>query len=111
MAESQTYLGLLDPTEVARMGRLEVVATRLVEGYLAGIHRSPFKGSSVEFAEHRPYTPGDEIRMIDNKTLIGRTVFPEKVAWLSNTSLQGALKGFLEPHRNDFSIYYLLTRA
>ena len=65
MTEHETYAGLLDPTEVARMGRLEVVATRVVEGYLAGMHRSPFKGSSVEFAEHRPYAPGDEMRMID----------------------------------------------
>lgn len=54
-----------DPTALARFGRLEVVARLLVEGYLIGRHRSPFKGSSVEFVEHRQYTHGDEIRHID----------------------------------------------
>ncbi len=54
-----------DPTELAKAGGLALVARRVVEGYLSGIHRSPFKGFSVEFAEHRPYYPGDEIRRID----------------------------------------------
>ena len=54
-----------DPTELAKAGGLALVARRVVEGYLAGIHRSPFKGFSVEFAEHRQYYPGDEIRRID----------------------------------------------
>ena len=54
-----------DPTELAKAGGLALVARRLVEGYLSGIHRSPFKGFSVEFAEHRQYYPGDEIRRID----------------------------------------------
>ena len=47
------------------MGRLELVARQLVEGLMMGRHRSPFKGSSVEFVEHREYYPGDEIRHID----------------------------------------------
>ena len=46
-------------------GRLELVARQLVEGVMIGRHRSPFKGSSVEFVEHREYYPGDEIRHID----------------------------------------------
>lgn len=54
-----------DPTALARFGRLEVIARLLVEGYLIGRHRSPFKGASVEFVEHRQYTTGDEIRHID----------------------------------------------
>jgi uncharacterized protein (DUF58 family) len=54
-----------DPTELARYGGLTLVARTLVEGFLTGIHRSPFKGFSVEFAEHRQYYPGDEIRHID----------------------------------------------
>ena len=54
-----------DPSELAKAGGLALVARRVVEGYLSGIHRSPFKGFSVEFAEHRPYYPGDEIRRID----------------------------------------------
>jgi len=54
-----------DPTELARSGRLDVVAKRLVEGLKAGKHRSSRKGISVEFLEHRPYVLGDEIRHID----------------------------------------------
>jgi uncharacterized protein (DUF58 family) len=55
----------LDPTALARFGRLELVAKLAVEGVMAGLHRSPFKGVSVEFAEHRQYGPGDEIRHVD----------------------------------------------
>jgi uncharacterized protein (DUF58 family) len=55
----------LDPTALARFGRLEIIARLVVEGVMAGLHRSPFKGFSVEFAEHRQYGPGDEIRHID----------------------------------------------
>src|SRR5437868_8643103 len=54
-----------DPTELARYGGLTLVARTVVEGFLTGIHRSPFKGFSIEFAEHRQYYPGDEIRHID----------------------------------------------
>lgn len=55
----------LDPTALARFGRLELLARLVVEGVMAGLHKSPFKGVSVEFAEHRQYGPGDEIRHID----------------------------------------------
>jgi len=54
-----------DPTTLARFGKLDVVARLVVEGYMMGQHKSPFKGSSVEFVEHRQYYPGDEIRHID----------------------------------------------
>lgn len=53
------------PAELAQFGRLELIARQLVEGLMMGRHRSPFKGSSVEFVEHRDYYPGDEIRHID----------------------------------------------
>jgi uncharacterized protein (DUF58 family) len=56
---------LADPTALAKFGGLEVVAKLLVEGYMIGQHKSPFKGSSVEFVEHRQYYPGDEIKHID----------------------------------------------
>ncbi len=56
---------LSDPTALAKFGRLEVVAKLVVEGYLIGQHKSPFKGASIEFVEHRHYYPGDEIRHID----------------------------------------------
>ncbi len=54
-----------NPVEMAQFGRLELIARQLVEGLMMGRHRSPFKGSSVEFVEHRDYYPGDEIRHID----------------------------------------------
>ncbi len=54
-----------DPSSLARYGRLTMVARTVVEGFLTGVHRSPYKGYSVEFAEHRQYYPGDEIRHID----------------------------------------------
>lgn len=63
---------LLHPAEVARLGGLEVTTAGIVEGFLAGEHRSPRRGFSVEFAEHRQYQPGDEPRYVDWK-LLGRT--------------------------------------
>ncbi|MGE3806050.1 MAG: DUF58 domain-containing protein [Gemmataceae bacterium] len=54
-----------DPTSLAKYGRLSMVARNVVEGFLTGVHKSPYKGFSVEFAEHRQYYPGDEIRHID----------------------------------------------
>lgn len=56
---------ILDPTALARFGHLELLARLVVEGLMTGLHRSPFKGFSVEFAEHRQYGPGDEIKHID----------------------------------------------
>ncbi|MDP7275183.1 MAG: DUF58 domain-containing protein [Planctomycetaceae bacterium] len=54
-----------DPTALANYGRLDLVARLVVEGDIMGQHKSPFKGASVEFTEHRQYYPGDEIRHID----------------------------------------------
>jgi uncharacterized protein (DUF58 family) len=54
-----------DPSSLARYGRLTLAARSVVEGFLSGVHKSPYKGFSVEFAEHRQYYPGDEIRHID----------------------------------------------
>jgi uncharacterized protein (DUF58 family) len=54
-----------DPSSLAKYGHLTLVARTLVEGFLTGVHKSPYKGFSVEFAEHRQYYPGDEIRHID----------------------------------------------
>lgn len=65
MAPSRNAAPIDDPTALARFGGLEVVAKMIVEGYMIGQHKSPFKGSSVEFVEHRQYYPGDEIRHID----------------------------------------------
>ncbi len=55
----------LDPAVLAAMGHLELVARWVVDGFITGLHRSPRKGFSVEFAEHRPYMPGDDLRYLD----------------------------------------------
>jgi len=59
----------LDPALLAKVGTLSLKARTIVEGALSGLHRSPHHGSSVEFAEHKEYSPGDEIRRIDWKAL------------------------------------------
>jgi uncharacterized protein (DUF58 family) len=64
-----TRIDLLDPAEVALLGGIEIGALGVVEGFLAGIHRSPFRGFSAEFTEHRAYQPGDELRYVDWKIL------------------------------------------
>jgi uncharacterized protein (DUF58 family) len=60
-------LDYLDPKVLATVRGLELQARRVVEGYLAGLHRSPYHGFAVEFAQHREYVPGDDIRHIDWK--------------------------------------------
>ena len=58
---------LFDPASLAALGRIEIVARWIVDGFMSGLHRSPRKGFSVEFAEYRPYQPGDDLRYIDWK--------------------------------------------
>lgn len=57
----------LDPSALSRLGGMELVARLVVEGFISGMHKSPYQGFSVEFVEHRQYMPGDEIRYIDWK--------------------------------------------
>ena len=57
----------LRPEEISRIARLEVRARQIVEGFLSGLHRSPYFGQSVEFLQHREYVPGDDIRRVDWK--------------------------------------------
>ncbi|MHC4777083.1 MAG: DUF58 domain-containing protein [Planctomycetota bacterium] len=66
------YLKYLDPRTLNKIGRLELKARLIVEGFISGLHKSPYHGFSVEFAEHREYVPGDEIKHIDWK-VFGRT--------------------------------------
>jgi uncharacterized protein (DUF58 family) len=56
---------LLDPAVLARIGRLDLVARAVVDGFLGGLHRSPTFGSTTDFAEHRNYIPGDDPRRVD----------------------------------------------
>jgi uncharacterized protein (DUF58 family) len=57
----------LKPEVVAKLKSIDLKARLVVEGFLAGLHRSPYKGFSVEFTEHRPYMPGDELKRVDWK--------------------------------------------
>lgn len=63
---------LLDPSVLAAIGRLDLIARTVVEGFLIGLHKSPYHGLSHEFAEHRPYIAGDEFRRVDWR-VYGRT--------------------------------------
>jgi uncharacterized protein (DUF58 family) len=58
---------LHDPASLAALGHVEIVARWIVDGFLAGLHRSPRKGFSVEFADYRPYQAGDDLRFVDWK--------------------------------------------
>jgi uncharacterized protein (DUF58 family) len=62
--DSRKYL---DPEVLKSIAGLELKARLIVEGFVSGMHRSPFKGFSVEFAEHREYVPGDDLRFVDWK--------------------------------------------
>src|SRR5579872_3480781 len=70
MAKEQP--NLLDPLAIQRAEALGLHARYVVEGYMAGEHKSPFRGFSIEFTQHREYVPGDDIRHLDWKVL-GRT--------------------------------------
>lgn len=63
------YQKYLDPRTLARISSLDLRARLIVEGLMTGMHRSPYQGISVEFAQHRPYVQGDDIRHIDWKVL------------------------------------------
>ncbi len=58
-----------DPAGLARLGSMDLVAKQVVEGFLTGRHRSPYHGFSVEYLDHRPYSPGDDLRAMDWKML------------------------------------------
>jgi uncharacterized protein (DUF58 family) len=58
---------LHDPASLATLGHVEIVARWIVDGFMAGLHRSPRKGFSVEFADYRPYLAGDDLRFVDWK--------------------------------------------
>lgn len=69
---SHSFTSTVLPEVVASLKNLELIARMIVEGFLVGLHKSPYHGFSVEFSEHRPYNPGDNIRDIDWK-VYGRT--------------------------------------
>jgi len=59
------HFQLLDPEAMAKINRVELLARQTVEGFISGRHKSPYRGYSAEFAEHREYTPGDDLRDLD----------------------------------------------
>ena len=65
MGEPSLYYDLVLPEDQACMADLEFVATQIVDGFMSGQHRSTMKGGCTEFAEHRAYSPGDEVRLLD----------------------------------------------
>ncbi len=67
MPDSDSALRYLDPVAASKLATMELRARLIVEGFITGMHRSPYHGFSVEFAEHRPYNPGDELRHVDWK--------------------------------------------
>lgn len=72
MSSTQNAESYLDPEVLSRLQGLALRARLIVEGYVSGVHRSPFHGFSIEFAEHREYAPGDDLRYVDWK-VFGRT--------------------------------------
>lgn len=69
MEQTEDYRKYLDPRVLARVASLELRARLIVEGLMSGSHRSPYRGISIEFAQHRPYAAGDDIRHVDWKVL------------------------------------------
>ena len=68
----ENYRKYLDPKVLSRLEGLRLTARGAVEGYVSGVHHSPYRGFSIEFAEHREYAPGDDLRYLDWK-VFGRT--------------------------------------
>ncbi|MEO8209528.1 MAG: DUF58 domain-containing protein [bacterium] len=72
MQQAADYKKYLNPSLVARLSNMELKARLVVEGFIAGMHKSPYHGFSVEFAEHRQYMPGDDLKHLDWK-ILGKT--------------------------------------
>ena len=63
---------ILSAQQIARLNRLQLFAKQTVEGFLTGLHKSPYHGFSVEFADHRQYNPGDPLKNVDWR-IVART--------------------------------------
>ena len=79
---------ILDTRRLSAFKKLELMARRVVEGFITGLHKSPFKGFAIEFDQHRPYVPGDDIKHIDWKVMAktGKHYIKE---YEEDTSLRG----------------------
>jgi len=87
-----TPIKYLDPLVVRKLKNIEIKAKMIVEGFITGMHRSPYHGFSVEFAEHRPYNPGESLKNIDWK-VYGKTnrLFSKKYEEETNLRCQVVL--------------------
>lgn len=92
---NSTRHDLLDPDALARGEALGIMARTIVEGYRVGEHRSPFRGFAIEFAQHREYTVGDDLRHLDWKVL-GKTdryyikQYEQDTNYVANVMLDGS---------------------
>ncbi len=88
ISSPQTVTRYLSPEVLVRINSLELVARAIVEGFISGLHRSPYLGFSTDFAEHRQYMPGDDLRHLDWK-LLARTdrLYIKKYQSDTNTQL------------------------
>src|SRR5258706_13766750 len=88
-------IGLLDPEAINRAEALGLHGRYVVEGYMAGEHKSPFRGFAIEFTQHREYVPGDDTRHLDWKVL-GRTdryylkQYEQETNYVANILLDGS---------------------
>ncbi|HBO43277.1 MAG TPA: DUF58 domain-containing protein [Planctomycetaceae bacterium] len=87
MSDAQRFL---DPEAIRRIARLELRASHVVEGFLSGMHRSPYFGQSIEFLQHREYTRGDDLRDVDWKVWARQDRFYVK-QYEEDTNLRAAL--------------------
>jgi len=88
--QSPSYMRWLPAEAMGRLGRLEFFARGTVDGFIAGKHRSARKGASVEFAEHRAYTPGDDLRKLDWKLIARRQRFYVR-EYIDETNLRATI--------------------
>lgn len=90
MSEAPSYMRFLPGKTIASIGRLEFLARGVVEGFISGKHRSPNKGFSVEFAEHRQYVPGDDLRNLDWRVLARKDRYYIK-QYMEETNLRATI--------------------
>ena len=88
--DTPAYMRLLPAESLATLSRLELTARGVVEGFVSGKHRSPHKGFSVEFAEHRQYVPGDDLRNLDWRVLARKDRYYIK-QYIEETNLRATL--------------------
>ena len=85
-----SYMQFLPPETLAKLGRCELLARGVMEGFVSGKHKSPFKGFSVEFSEHRQYSPGDDLRNLDWRVLARKDRYYIK-QYIEETNLRATL--------------------